>query len=136
MYVYETNPIDAWDAFVPLEEILGRAPSVTTYGRGDLVRQLMFACKAVATLAAWEGDVREGPYVIPIPGGEWGAFEPELAFAWKQGNNGTTFIVSPVELPWLNSCLRLRPQVKRQAVRAATPSGPTKPDTPDNSARH
>lgn len=47
---------------------------------------------------SWNGDVREGPYVMALPGDT----ACELVVAWKHDNNGDTFIISPVELPWLD----------------------------------
>ena len=55
--------------------------------------------------AGWEGDIREGPFVsvLPEPPGSYSAVP--FLIAWKQDNNGTTFIASPYELPWiLNEC--------------------------------
>lgn len=48
----------------------------------------------------WEGDFRGAatPRVLWIPG----AIKFDYAFVWKQDNNGTTFVVSPVEMPWLD----------------------------------
>lgn len=47
----------------------------------------------------WEGDFRHNPEVFWMPietAFEWG-------FVFKQNNNGTTFVISPIELPWLDS---------------------------------
>ena len=46
----------------------------------------------------WEGDFREEPRVIVLPG----EVEPLLAIIWKQDNNGTTFVASQVRMPWLD----------------------------------
>jgi hypothetical protein len=56
---------------------------------------------ALARLVHWEGDIREGPFVsmLPFPGNNWSA----PIIAWKQDNNGTTFIASPVSLPWVEA---------------------------------
>jgi hypothetical protein len=53
--------------------------------------------KRIASKNFWEGDFREDPRVFWLPG-ECGF---EYAFVWKQDNNGTTFIVSPIPLTWL-----------------------------------
>lgn len=45
----------------------------------------------------WEGDFRQDPVVFWLPG-ETGF---EYGFAFKQDNNGTTFVMSPVPLPHL-----------------------------------
>jgi hypothetical protein len=46
----------------------------------------------------WEGYIREGPYRAPLPCGD-----PSCKYmvAWRQDNNGDTFIASPFHLPWL-----------------------------------
>jgi hypothetical protein len=54
----------------------------------------------LARRAHWEGDVREGsggPWFcpIPMPG------TVEYLIAWKQDNNGESFVASPFPLPWL-----------------------------------
>jgi hypothetical protein len=51
-----------------------------------------------ASGVGWEGDFRNGPYVGFIPD------EGEMAtyFVWKQDNNGTTYVVTPIEMPWLD----------------------------------
>ncbi len=55
------------------------------------------SAKAVASIHGWEGDFREDPSVFWLP--SEGDFD--YAFAFKQENDGTTFIVSPRALPWL-----------------------------------
>jgi hypothetical protein len=45
----------------------------------------------------WPGDVREGPYVFSIPA----ETNCALGVAWKEDNNGTTYVVSQMEMPWL-----------------------------------
>ena len=46
---------------------------------------------------AWERDFTWGPGQFAIPTEN----EFIVGYAWKQPNNGTTFVASPVELPWL-----------------------------------
>lgn len=48
----------------------------------------------------WEGDITEGPYVFMLPMNDGGG-TMTAGFIWKQSNNGTTFVVSPFEMPWL-----------------------------------
>jgi hypothetical protein len=56
--------------------------------------------KSLATEAGWDGDFRHPPSVFWIPSaGIYAEFT--YAFAFKQDKGGATFIVSPVELPWL-----------------------------------
>ena len=48
----------------------------------------------------WEGDFHKGqePRVCWLPAPHAFAY----AFVWKQDNNGDTFVVSPIALPWLD----------------------------------
>ncbi len=50
----------------------------------------------------WEGDFRgySHPKVFFVPGTN---NTMEFGFVWKQDNNGTTFVVSPYEMPWLDN---------------------------------
>jgi hypothetical protein len=48
----------------------------------------------------WQGDTRDGPFIAGMP-----TFEIRhtslFLVAWKQNDDGLTFIASPVALPWL-----------------------------------
>lgn len=57
------------------------------------------SAKAEASAAGWEGDLRHEPVVFWIPDDT----EFSYGFILKQDNNGTTYVVSPVPLPWLES---------------------------------
>ncbi len=48
--------------------------------------------------AALRGPEDDWPRVAAVPSGE---SDPHVVFMWKLENNGTTMVVSPVELPWL-----------------------------------
>ena len=108
MYCYAILPIDlAW----------GYLQSVASF-RSDIVYYQAFGadplCANVFPLdqfdvdwaeaqenakqQGWEGDFSEGPQVFMLP--SEGQFV--YAFVFKQGNNGNTYVVSPIELPWLN----------------------------------
>lgn len=50
-----------------------------------------------ARAEGWEGDFRHKPVVFWLPAGDGFSY----GFAFKQDNNGETFVVSPVELPHL-----------------------------------
>ncbi|MBZ6561982.1 hypothetical protein [Klebsiella michiganensis] len=54
--------------------------------------------KEIASKGYWEGDFRGSPRVFWIPA----ELEFLYAFAWKQDNNGSTFIISPHPLPHLD----------------------------------
>jgi hypothetical protein len=112
-YAYEILPIDyGWDLLPTLDEFSQLLASRTAAGltgpipsRADEeypVTQFFNDFKHardLATRAGWEGDFGTDPHVFMIPGE--GAFR--YAFAWKQSNNGTTFVMSETALPWLDT---------------------------------
>lgn len=60
---------------------------------GKIFEQLLKACMD----KGWGGDDSEVARVMWLPNEV--QFMP--VFAWKEGNNGTTYIASPVKLEWL-----------------------------------
>jgi len=98
MYVYGLYAIDYWDGWTDLNEVR-RNPS--EYGFDDLDGTLANVAKA-ARAAGWEGD---GPWrCAPLPLHDSGG-RCDWMFAVKQSNNGTTWIVSPFPLTWLNPAI-------------------------------
>lgn len=109
-FTYQVAPIDwGWEQLRTVEDtaraladvdvrerLSGEAiyiadPSLDTFlARWD-------AAKDSARRSGWEGDFRQGPYVFWVPTEDGMQF----GFVFKQDNNGTTFVVSPVELPHL-----------------------------------
>lgn len=96
-YVYVTNPIDFWPVSSLWEFVDGITPN-------DILKpsMIMFdfgrACR-LASKAGWEGDFARVPTIFWTPNpseGDW-----SYGFAWKQHNNGTCFVVSPLEIPHL-----------------------------------
>lgn len=53
--------------------------------------------KSAAYEHGWEGDFRQGPSVFWLPD-ETGFI---YGFVFKQDNNGTTYVISPMVLPWV-----------------------------------
>jgi hypothetical protein len=56
-------------------------------------------------MLGWEGDIRGGfgdsdggPWFAPLPISNG---DIAYAVAWKQDNNGETFVASSISLPWL-----------------------------------
>jgi|SRR6516164_6932518 hypothetical protein len=109
MIVYELGPIDMWFGWTPLQKVLAIA-SKPFSERGDWCHhsagKLEYAlahAQQLAKLLGWERDMREGPYFSPLP--ENDTDPAAFLLAWKQDNNGTTFVASPYRLPWLDkSC--------------------------------
>lgn len=101
LFVYALSPIDFWPGWMKEADYLA---SVKNYDDlvGDsfvddytiLRREALDEAKRVG----WEGDIREGPFVSGLPS-DLG--EIRVMMAWKQDNNGTTWIASPVELAHL-----------------------------------
>ncbi|QHJ84321.1 MAG: hypothetical protein [Bacteriophage sp.] len=105
-YFYQMSPIDFnWEYLDTVEATVEKLSKCT----GDEVAPFSFEeltgflqdweeAKARASKEHWEGDFRQPPRVFWIPAEQ----EFLYAFAWKQDNNGTTFIVSPYPLPHLD----------------------------------
>jgi hypothetical protein len=105
-FVYElASPIDFWDGFALLEdftcsdalddEIAYRAERPPTRAMKLLAASMHIA----STRGHWEGDIRGGPFISGLPRD---GYPNALIVAWKQDNNGTTFVGSEIELPWLS----------------------------------
>jgi len=97
------SPIDfGWEFLPTIEEIraaIAATPRDCHYISVSQFEILLHtAQEAVRHQGYWEGDFRNGPVVMCLPKDE----HFEFAFVWKQDNNGTTFVASPIELPWLD----------------------------------
>ena len=113
MIVYRLDPID--NGWMPWDALIARAPKPKTspdYWDQDwfdlspdasVVRSTFARAQHLAKRLGWEGDIREGPYFAPLP--ENDTHPSAFLLAWKQDNNGATFVASPFNLPWLDkSC--------------------------------
>jgi hypothetical protein len=93
MFVYAlTEPIDDFDALTPLPDWIAADPVQRT--RWAL--QAVLALADTATQVRWDGDMRHLPSVGAV-------LAPPDAIPYvaiKQDNNGTTYVVSGIELPW------------------------------------
>lgn len=96
LYVYVLGPIDCWEGWSSHNEMASAANFAVAYWRPDDVKDRFWQAHDTALAAGWEGDGEPKLTVIPIRD-----YFCELVFAFKQKNNGSTFIVSPVEMPWL-----------------------------------
>jgi hypothetical protein len=91
------HTVDAFRDLVRLED-LDRAIGLPLEMRElEAFERNLEAAKSLAKDLFWEGDFREGPFVFAIPGD----LEMRYGFLWKQDNNGTTFVLSPEPLPYL-----------------------------------
>ncbi len=108
-FTYETSPIDmGWESLRTVQEtvaeLVQRMHDATRSNDIDPSDLNIFlrsweAAKDSATVKGWEGDFRQEPRVFWIPA------ETEFiyGFVFKQDNNGTTYVVAPVEMAWLES---------------------------------
>ena len=107
MIIYAINPIDLnWEHLKTVEETVinlmnGRGDRMLEDSWMELLTSMIYDWVTVQTEAkasrGWEGDFRRPEGVLWLPCD----MEFRYAFVWKQDNNGTTFIASPIELPWL-----------------------------------
>jgi hypothetical protein len=99
LYAYARYAIDFWDGWLTQTEYLARLRQIEY---ADIAKYESFkdAAFELASTIGWEGDVRGEPYVAGLPGAESGD-DHNIMIAWKQDNNGDTFVVSPFELPYL-----------------------------------
>lgn len=114
-HVYEIAPIDhGWHNLKPVSTWAGELAQQQfsaaahdpndgiSYGEDPLVQEFLDrweSAKSAASSAGWEGDFRQEPVIFWLPGGS----DFDYGFVIKQDNNGTTYVVSPVELPHLNN---------------------------------
>lgn len=110
-YVYDIIPIDfGWERLKTVKETLSLladsdsnefdAPKhdINDKTVRDFI-DMWASAKEAAAAKGWEGDFRHNPCVFWLPS----EMDFVCAFVFKQDNNGTTFVVSPVPLPWLDS---------------------------------
>jgi hypothetical protein len=103
-FAYSVNPMDfGWENLPTLQQHIANVtqhcfedyPKSTINPIQTLLDFVEKGFKA-AKQVGWEGDARGNIYVWFLPN----EYEPMLGLVWKQENNGDTFIVSPVRLPW------------------------------------
>ncbi|MCW7552672.1 hypothetical protein NX722_08445 [Endozoicomonas gorgoniicola] len=106
MFIYELDPIDYFSGSIPLEDYLKSIKEMDdTFGEYEFTqRQIGRLTSKMKTISSWEGDIIDGVYVFAMPGSNMDT-NLALGIVWKQRSNGTTFVVSELELPWLEECL-------------------------------
>lgn len=115
VYVYGLPPIDFWAGAMTRDQLLSALGTEEHLGLRFLSETLREAADLnSATLAAaeqmgWEGDIREGPFWFAVPC-EQGM---EFGIVFKQDNNGTTYVGSPVPLAHLDDLAFDRKTVAR-----------------------
>lgn len=106
-HTYETPPVDiGWEDLRTVQETAGVlvARMQSTGVKNDVDASALHSflaawtsAKDAASSKGWEGDLRIEPVVFWVPNDT----EFSYGFVLKQDNNGTTYVVSPVPMPWL-----------------------------------
>ena len=101
LHVYAIAPIDFWNHWTSMLVFLA-SPYRDNGPCSDPCEVLNRFQRAtqLALRLGWEGDFSNGPFISAIPAVHGEGYS-EFLIAWKQNNNGTTFIASPFPLPWL-----------------------------------
>lgn len=111
MWVYHVAPIDfGWEHLPTVADVAGRLGAATAVAsamkpgsRESLeVSEFLHAwqiARDLASTAGWEGDFRDDPVVFWVPSDDGFRF----GFVIKQDNNGSTFVVTPFQMPWLEN---------------------------------
>lgn len=100
LIVWATGPLDYWDGMIHLKNF---ASAFAEEFEGDhfeespkQFQQRIIAmaeeAQMLATHVGWEGDIIQGPYLTFLPDPANNQTFP--VFAWKQQNNGSTFVAS------------------------------------------
>lgn len=102
MIVYSVAPIDFWDGWHRIDGYQGYCDDHPDAGltKVDVDNFLAQALRIAKDRLGWEGDFREGPFWAPMPNRQ-GDYWPIFMVAWKQDNNGVTFLASPFAIPQL-----------------------------------
>jgi len=101
LYVYCVQPIDDFHLWMRPSDVFN------AFGSDDLreikeFEDVFDTARTSARLIGWEGDIREGPFISMLPPNEGGSSSLFIV-AWKQDNNGTSFVASPYILPWISN---------------------------------
>lgn len=103
MIVYMIDPIDFWVGWMTENEFKANidlrywGPNERKHAWNEYLT-LKWKALGAARNVGWEGDIREGPLISAIPSADG---DVRYIIAWKQDNNGTTFVATPYPLPWL-----------------------------------
>lgn len=108
------QPIDDFSGCVPfrsyVEDVLSYRSAFCEVGRelqsrfitlAEIYTEIAEAMDGfIGKKSIWEGDVRgDDLYVFALPGHSGSTM---IGYLWKQDNNGSTFVASPVRLQWLD----------------------------------
>ena len=110
MYVYKVGPIDEWDGWIQPDGGLGDRSECTSSLRADRAeyQALLNQAQTLAHRLAWEGDTLQGPFISMLPDPR--SASSKMMIAWKQRNDGITFVASPFPLKHLEDYLHTQDQ--------------------------
>jgi hypothetical protein len=110
MVVYAlTEPIDDFDAFTPLPDWI----TVDRIPRAHWTLQAVLAVAYVADHVRWDGEMRH----LPSVGAALAPPDSHLYLVVKQDNNGTTFVISDIEIPGLTGLAPRSPILIKEITR-------------------
>ncbi len=96
MFLYEFGHIDYDWHLIPTVEEFCMNPDL------HHVEDLLLDCLRFAKVStSWDGTFVFEPRILFFPHVD-NSFGWSYGFVWKISNNGTTYVVSPVEMPWLS----------------------------------
>ena len=111
VYVYEMPPTDWFFPFKTLDQVLLNAEAEAESFSANflaikktILEKVEHAKRLFEKHTLWEGD--GDVYISGLPCDSGDSF-PLILVIIKQSNNGTTFLYSPVELPYLKEYLKL-----------------------------
>lgn len=99
LYVYEVMPVDSgWHWMTTVDDLFGLYQSMAdSRSAADELSVLVEKAESMARDLGWDGENRHEPRVffVPVEG------TMAMGLIWKQDNNGTTYVASPVKMPHL-----------------------------------
>lgn len=109
-FVYECGPVDYWDGMIPLADYFRQCAQNPTDADGlttsnycdsidDALQWVLAYARVIAVYSGIERD-RHLPFVAALPP-RWPSTATVKFLIVKIDNNGTTYVASPVRLPWL-----------------------------------
>ncbi|WP_144120932.1 hypothetical protein [Catellatospora sichuanensis] len=121
MIVYAlTEPVDGFTALTPLPDWISADPIPHTHW----ALQAILALADTADYVRWDGDMRH----LPSIGAVIAPPDTHPYLVVKQDNNGTTFVVSDVEIPGLTDTIERFTRTERSLI--GTWTHPTSRDIP------
>ena len=106
---YSIPPIDlGWERLQTVEEVAAnmaeeKASGIVYDQPSFFDLEKFFAdveqARVLARRVGWDGDYRDRPRVFWLPDED----DFSYGFVWKQDNNGTTYVITPHPLPWLDA---------------------------------